>query len=145
MEGDDYVIETEQNPTPHHVVYPIVNYEREIDLQEDIDNGWERVENDQVPDYCPFIGNEGLNMNTTSSNLEDFLNNLFDDRMYTIITEERNNYARQQIMKAMENRDPFQHMDYYSYKQHARLGTWKDLNSSDIKIFIAHLLVMSSI
>ena len=44
----------------------------------------------------------------------------------------------------MGNRDPFQHMDHYSYRQHARLGTWKDLNSSDIKIFIAHLLVMSS-
>ena len=44
----------------------------------------------------------------------------------------------------MENRDPFQHMDHYSYKQHACLSTWKDLNSSDIKIFITHLLVMSS-
>ena len=84
-------------------------------------------------------------MNTTSRNLEDFFNNLFDDRMYIIITEETNNYARQQIMKAMENRDPFQHMDHYSYRQHARLGTWKDLNTLDINIFIAHLLVMSSL
>ena len=78
-EQDGHIIETEQNPTPHHDEYPIVNYERDIDLQEDIDNGCERVENDQVPDYCPFIGNEGLNMNTTSRNLEDFSNNLFDD------------------------------------------------------------------
>ena len=31
-EQDDYVIETEQNPTPHIVEYPIVNYERDIDL-----------------------------------------------------------------------------------------------------------------
>ena len=113
-EEDDYVIETEKNPTPHHVEYPIVNYERDINLQEDIDNEWERVENDQVPDYCFFIGNEGLSMNTTSHNPEDFFNNLFDDRMYTIITEETNNYVRQQIMKAMENRDPFQYMDHYS-------------------------------
>ena len=84
-------------------------------------------------------------MNTTSHNPEDFFNNLFDDRMYTIIIEETNNYARQQIMKVMENRDPVQHMDHYSYKQHACLSTWKDLNSSDIKIFIVHLLVMSSV
>ena len=72
-----------------------MNYERDIDLQEDIDNGWERVENDQVPDYCPFIGNEGLNMNTASRYPEDFFNNSFDDRMYTILTEKTNNYARQ--------------------------------------------------
>ena len=26
MEQDDYVIETGQNPTPHYVEYPIVNY-----------------------------------------------------------------------------------------------------------------------
>ena len=110
-----------------------MNYERDIDLQEDIDNGWERIGNDQILDYCPFIRNEGLNMNTTSRNLKDFFINLFDDRMYTIIAEETNNYARQQIMKAMENRDPFQHMDHYSYRQHACLSTWKDLNISDIK------------
>ena len=141
----DYVIETENNQTPYPIEYPIVNCERDIDLQEDIDNGWIRVENDEVPDHCHFIGHEGLNMNTVSCNPEDFFNNLFDDRMYTILTEETNKYARQQIMKVMGNRDPFQHMDHYSYQKHARLGTWKDLNSSDIKIFIAHLLVMSSI
>ena len=36
-------------------------------------------------------------------------------------------------------------MDHYSHRQHARLETWKNLNESDIKIFIAHLLIMSSI
>ena len=140
----DYIIQTETNQNPLPVQYPIVNYEKDIELKEDIDNGWVKVENDQLPDDCHFIGNEGLNMNTTSHNPEDFFNNLFDDRMYTIMAEETNNYARQQIMKVMGNRDPFQHMDHYSYRRHACLGSWKDLNSSDIKIFIAHLLVMSS-
>ena len=129
-----YLIEREQNRAPQHVQYPIVNYQRDIDLQEDIDNGWKRVDNNQVPDYCHFIGNEGLNMNTTSRNPEDFFNNLFDDRMYTIIAEETNNYAWQQKMKVMANRDPFEHMNHYSYQRHAYLGTWKDLNSSDIRI-----------
>ena len=142
---DDYLIETENNQTPYPIEYLIVNCERDIDLQEDINNGMIRVENDKVPDHCHFIGHEGLNMNTTSHNLEDFFNNLFNDRMYTILAEETNKYARQQIMKVMSNRDHFQHMDHYSYQKHARMGTWKDLNSSDIKIFIAHLLVMSSI
>ena len=145
----DYIIETETdvrvNEIPPPLQYPIINCEQDIELQEDIDNGWLKVENDQVPDHCHFIGNEGLNMNTTSRNPEDFFNNLFDDRMYTIMAEETNKYARQQIRKVMGSRDPFQHMDHYSYRQHACLSTWKDLNSSDIKIFLAHLLIMSSV
>ena len=94
-EEDDYIIETENNQTPDAIQYQIVNYERDVDLQEDIDNGWIRVENDQLPDPCHFIGNEGLNMNMISHNPEDFFNNLFDDRVYAILTEETNKYARQ--------------------------------------------------
>ena len=144
-EENNYVIEMEDNEHATPFEEPIINYDRDIELQEDIDDGWEKILNDQVPDYCHFIGHQGLNMGTISRNPEDFFNELFDERMYTIIAEETNNYARQQIMKAMGDRDPFQNMDHYSYKRHARLGTWKDLNSSDIKIFIAHLLVMSSV
>ena len=59
---DDYVIETENNQTPNPIEYPIVTCERDIDLQEDIDNGWIRVENDEVPVHCHFIGHEGFNM-----------------------------------------------------------------------------------
>ena len=140
-----YIIETENIPKPTRLEYPIANHSRDIPLQEDTDNGWIKIDNDQIPDQCQFTGNPGLNMNTTSRNPEDFFNNLFDERMYTILAEETNNYARQKIRKVMENRDPFQQMDHYSYKQHACLGTWKDLNSSDIKIFIAHILVMSSV
>ena len=66
--------------------------------------------------HCHFIGAEGVNINTTLCNPEDFFNNLFDDRMYTILTKETNKYARQQIMKVIGNRDSFQHMDHYSYK-----------------------------
>ena len=104
---DDYLIETENNQTPYPIEYPIVNCERDIDLQGDIDNGWIRVENDKVPDHCHFIGHKGLNMNTASCNPEDFFNNLFDDRMYPILAEETNKYARPQIMKVMGNTDSF--------------------------------------
>ena len=45
----------------------------------------------------------------------------------------------------MQGRDHFQQIDHHSHRQHTRLGTWRDINASDIKIFIAHLLVMSSV
>ena len=68
----DYIIQTQTNQNPLPVQCPIVNYDKDIELKEDIDNGWVKVENDQLPNQCHFIGNEGLNMNTTSRNPEDF-------------------------------------------------------------------------
>ena len=35
-EDGDYIIETENNQSPDAIQYPIVNYERDVDLQEDI-------------------------------------------------------------------------------------------------------------
>ena len=83
-------------------------------------------------------------MSTNSCEPEDFFNDIFDDRMFTIMAEETNNYTCQKIHQIMQERDHFQQIDHYSYCQHTRLSTWRDVNSSDIKIFFAHLLVMSS-
>ena len=52
-EEDDYIIKTENNQTPDRIQYPIVNYERNIDLQEDIDNGWIRVDNPDLVEGYP--------------------------------------------------------------------------------------------
>ena len=61
------------------------------------------------------------------------------------MAQETNSYAHDKIRKVLQGRDHFEQMDRHTHRQHARLGTWKDLNESDIKIFIAHLLIMSSI
>ena len=65
--------------------------------------------------------------------------------MFTIMAEETSNYAHQQIRRIMGGRDQIQQIEHYSHKRHARLGTWRDVNESDIKIFIAHILIMSSV
>ena len=84
-----------------------------------------------------------MNFETNSREPEVFFNQLFDNRMFTIMAEETNNYARQQITRMMGGRDQIQQIEHYSHKRHARLGTWRDVNESDIKIFIA--LIMSSV
>ena len=61
------------------------------------------------------------------------------------MADETNNYAHRKIREFMAGRDHVQQMDHYSHRQHARLGQWKDLNPSDMKIFTAHLLIMSSV
>ncbi|MCG8621797.1 MAG: hypothetical protein MJE68_07345, partial [Proteobacteria bacterium] len=90
-----YVIEEEEvNPSEDITEIPIVNYPRDKIFPEDEENGWKKIENDDVPDYGPFLGHQGINLDTESRNPEDFFNNLFSPRMFTIIAEATNNYAR---------------------------------------------------
>ena len=87
----------------------------------------------------------GLNFETNLWEPEVFLNQLFDNRMFTIMAEETNNYAHQQIMRIMGGRDQIQQIKHYSHKRHTRLGMWRDVNESDIRIFMTPILIMSSV
>ena len=87
----------------------------------------------------------GLNFETNLWEPEVFFKQLFDHQMFTIKAEETNNYACQQIRRIMGGRDQIQQIEHYSHKRHARLGTWRDVNKADIMIFMAHILIMSSV
>ena len=146
---DDYYI-VEYNlphspPTMHLQTIEIVNCQGDIELQEDLENGWLRITHDVPPSNPQFTDTPGLNIETNAWEPEVFFDQLFDNRMFTIMAEETNNYARQQIMRIMGGRDQIQQIKHYSHKRHARLGTWRDVNESDIKIFMAHILIMSSV
>ena len=145
-ENEYYEVETE--PTPPDITElctPITNYSRDQINEFDVATGWEKIEPDSIPNHGPFTGIQGINMSGHSRELEDFFNDLFEDRMFTIMAEETNNYACRKIHEVMAGRDHVQQMDHYSHCQHARLGQWKDLNPSDMKIFTVHLLIMSSV
>ena len=132
-------------PTIQLQTMQIVNCEGDIKLQEDLDNGSHRITHDVPANNPQFMDTLELNFETNSCKPEVFFNQLFDNRMFTIMAEETNNYAHQQITKIMGRRDQIQQIEHYSHKRHARLGTWRDVNESDIKIFIAHILIMSSV
>ena len=145
-ENEYYEVETE--PTPPDMTdlcTPITNYSRDQINEFDVTTGWEKIEPDIIPDHGPFTGIQGINMSGNSREPEDFFNDIFEERMFTIMAEETNNYARRKIRELMAGRDHVQQMDHYSHRQHARLGQWKDLHPSDMKIFTAHLLIMSSV
>ena len=98
-----------------------------------------------MPDHDTFTDTQDLNISTNSCEPEDFFNDIFEDRMFTLMAEDTNNYAYQNIHQILQGQDHFKQIDHHSQCQHARLGTWRDVNSSDIKIFIAHLLVMNPV
>ena len=114
---------------------PISNCSRDTELEEDILNGWKKVENSEVPNHSPFTDFEGLNFSTESCNPGDFFNQLFDESVYTRMAQETNSCAHDKIRKVLQGRDHFEQMDHHTHSKHAQLGTWKDLNESDIKNF----------
>ena len=145
-ENEYYEVETE--PTPPDMTdlcTPLTNYSRDQINEFNVTTGWEKIEPDIIPDHGPFTGIQGINMSGNSREPEDFFNDIFEDRMFTIMAEETNNYAHRKICELMAGRDHVQQMDHYSHRQYARLGQWKDLHPSDMKIFTAHLLIMSSV
>ena len=131
-----YIVEYDRPCSPPTIqlqTTQIVNCEGDTELQEDLDNGWHRITHDVPANNPQFTDTPGLNFETNSREPEVFFNQLFDKRMFTIMAEETNNYARQQIMRIMGGRDQIQQIKHYSHKRHARLGTWRDVNESDIK------------
>ena len=138
FDDDYYIVEYDRPGSPPTIQFQtvqIVNCEGDTELQENLDNGWHRI----TPDT------PGLNFETNSREPEVFFNQLFDSRMFTIMAEETDNYAHQQIMRIMGSRDQIQQIEYYRHKRHTRLGMWRDVNESEIKIFITHILIMSSV
>ena len=148
-EDDYYIIEHNRpsSPPPNHEIEgtQIQNCQGDTELQEDSENGWQKITNDNPPHNHQFANTPGLNFDTDACDPEVFFNQLFDQHMFTIIAEETNNYAHQQISRIMDGRDQIEQMEHHSHRRHARLGTWRDVNEADIKIFIAHILVMSSV
>ena len=100
-------------------------YNRDVIVVEDIDNSWGKMDINAIPNQGPFIGTPGLNLDTKSRKPEDFFNNLFDDRMFTIIANVTNYYAHKKIRSLLEDRDAFQQLEHHSHRRHACLSTWK--------------------
>ena len=96
-----------------------------------------------MPLQGPFTARQGLNIDMATKNPEDFFNLMFNDRMFETIADEINKYARNRIAHIANSRDPIEQMDDPSNRRYNRLYKWKDVNVSDIKLFMAHVIVMS--
>ena len=101
-DNDYYQIETHTTNSQNDDDFtPITNYLRDEIIDSDLQEGWEKIEPDIIPDQCPFTDSEGINMSTNSREPEDFFNDIFEDRMFTIMAEETNNYVHCKIQEIM--------------------------------------------
>ena len=148
--GDDfYEIDTDSD-NEELPSYPITNMPITIfvnDLpellhyhQDDELSDWNYEQIDSGPSWSPFRGNSRTNIEDLHGKPEVFFNGLFDDRMWTVLADSTNMYARSKCNTNGGNRclDPT-HPDY---KKHCRLNSWSDASVGDIKMFMAHILIM---
>ena len=68
----------------------MVNFANDKEREEYYEIGWEWIEEDTGP----LIGFHQCLLDPLKNKPEDFFNELFDARMYTIMAEETNKYAR---------------------------------------------------
>ena len=66
---------------------PLMNYNHDVEHEEDFRNGWEWTERDPGSFCGPFIGQPG------------FFNLLFDQSMWTLLVQQTNIYAIQRIQQ----------------------------------------------
>ena len=129
---------------------PINNFEMTVvegtetnDIVIDIDdqaNEWTHETIDSGPSYGPFMSSRYTNIQNPQKKPELFFEAFFDERMWTIIADATNVYARSKRVTQDGNRctDPT-HPDY---KKFCRLNQWIDVTPSDIKMFLGHILIM---
>ena len=96
----DYILdssEEEEEDLVPQIRIPIKNYPNDTDHEEDFSNGWLWLEEDPGASYGPFTGTPGLNIPPSQKHPRNYFELFFDPAMYTRISSETNNYARQRI------------------------------------------------
>lgn len=145
---DNYEFTFEDNsdagsePDPIHPIFHLQNAARDTDHPDDI-GLWSKPDMDDVwavPPLPHLVPGGVLNMVSENREPESFFQALFDESMWTILSENTNLYAFKR--KRLLGNCPIEAMDNSAYKKFARLNTWKNVSESELKVFVAHLLVM---
>ena len=130
-------VEMEENP----IVIPLQNYEGDVEHPDDLELGWEWLERDPGASYGPFTGPSGLLIDVGETP-EHYFNAFFDPNMWHHLADETNKYARQSLGNLRKGCDSIACLDDPEYKRRGRLNFWADINASDLRIFMAHQIVM---
>ena len=110
-----------------------------IDIDDELSN-WIYEQSDGGPSCGPFLSNSYCTVHNPDKKPELYFEALFDERMWTIISDATNLYTLSKRTTPDGNmcRDP----THPQYRKHQRLNTWTDTSPSEIKLFMAHILIM---
>ena len=146
LDGEDYYIVEDDNESASSEYAPCVNYPNDKVYPEDEKNDWIRLDEDTGP---PIVYTyEGscqnymdLNEFTPGAVFGEFL----EDRMWTILSENTNGYVHTKLRQANDNGDkgPIELLrECVDQNPCAQLNNWEDTSPDEMKVFVAHLIVM---
>ena len=100
---EHYIVCQDENSDIENIIplpqIPLMNYNCDVEHEEDFGNGWEWTERDPESSCGPFIGQPGLLIQPATHTPEGFFNLLFDQSMWTLLVQQTNIYARQRIQQ----------------------------------------------
>ena len=71
----------------------MVNFANDTEREQDCEIGWEWIAEDTGPLIRPYTGFRQCLLDPLKNKPEDFFNEMFDARMYTIMAKETKKYA----------------------------------------------------
>ena len=146
LDVEDYYIVEDDNESAFSEYVPCVNYPNDKVYPEDEKNGWVRLDEDTgPPNIYRFEGScwNYLNLNkyTPGAVFDEF----FEDRLWTILSENTKKYDHAKLRHAKDkgDKDPIELLsEGVDQNPCAWLNNWEDTSLDEMKVFIAHLIVM---
>lgn len=114
------------------------------DLPLDVENGWTNGQgktdfgNEVNFHFSP--DENCLNMTTSCRSVMSFLKAFFPESLWYTIAHETNRYAAERLLRL--GPDAFERSQHELYKPFARINRWKDTTEAELKVFVAHLILM---
>ena len=146
IDVEDYYVIEDANKSDSSKYVPCVNYANDKVYPEDVKNGWVRLEQDTgPPNIYRFEGSccNYLNLNnyTPGAVFDEF----FEGKMWTILSENTNKYVHRKLRQAKDkgDKDPIELLSEGADQNPcAQLNKWEDTSPDEMKVFVAHLIVM---
>ena len=146
MDVEDYYVIEDANKSASSKYVPCINYANVKVYPEDVKNGWVRLEQDTGPSNiyrfersCQNYLN--LNKYTPGAVFDEF----FEGKMWTILSENTNKYVHTKLRQAKDkgDKDPIELLsEGVDQNPCAQLNKWEDTSLDEMKVFVAHLIVM---
>ena len=146
LDGEDYYIVEDDNESAYSEYVPCINYPNDKVYPEDEKNGWVRLDEDTgPPNIYRFEGSCWNYMDLIEFTPGAVFVEFFEDRMWTILSENTNKYVHAKLRQAKDNgdKDPIELLsEGVDQNPCAWLNNCEDTSPDEMKVFVVHLIVM---
>ena len=146
LDVEDYYIVEDDNESASSEYVPCINYPNDKVYPEDEKNGWVRLDEDTgPPNIYRFEGSCQNYMNLNKYTPGTVFDEFFEDRMWTILSENTNKYVHTKLRQAKDNgdKDPIEMLsEGVDQNPCAQLNNWEDTSPDEMKVLVAHFIVM---